>query len=263
MILDDIIAHKEHELLLLKEERPLEALIPDVAAAPAVKDFKQALSRPRTQQGREIYRVIAEIKQASPSKGIMCRDFDPVAIARTYEACGAAAISVVTDRRFFQGDMEYLMQVRRVTSIPLLNKDFIIDPYQIYRARISGADAVLLIAAILSSGQLSGYLKLVKDLAMSALVEVHTAEELARVLATDAEIIGINNRNLRTFEVNIDTTRRLLPSVPAGRIVVSESGIATREVMRDLAGQGVHAFLIGEALMQSEDRGTALRLLLN
>jgi len=263
MILEDIIEHKKRELLLLQENRPLEMLMMDAQTALPSKNFKQALAQPPFSDDRHMLRVIAEIKKASPSKGVLCRDFDPVAIAQTYESSGAAAISVVTDMHFFQGDMEYLKQVRGVTTIPLLNKDFIIDPYQIYRARIYGADAVLLIAAILDDSQLSQYLNLAQKLAMSALVEVHTAEELGRVLATNAEIIGINNRNLKTFEVNIDTTRQLLPSIPAGRIVVSESGISSHDVMRALAQQGVHAFLIGEALVQSPDRAATLRLLLN
>lgn len=263
MILDTIIEQKKRELQLLHQKLPLEMLMAAVQAASPAKNFRQALLPPPHSGERPLLRVIAEIKKASPSKGVLCRDFDPVAIARTYEASGAAAISVLTDREFFQGDMEYLRQVRGATSIPLLNKDFIIDPYQIYRARLYGADAVLLIAAILNASQIARFRTIAQELSMSALVEVHSAEELKLVLASGAELIGINNRNLQTFEVSVDTTCQLLPAIPAGKIIVSESGINSRELMLGLAQQGVHAFLIGEVLMQSPDPGAALRLLLN
>lgn len=209
-------------------------------------------------------RVIAEIKKASPSKGILREDFEPVAIAKTYEACGAAAISVLTDNRFFQGSIDYLRAVRSVSTLPILMKDFIIDPYQLYQARACGADAVLLIAAILDRNRLSALIEMSGSLGLAALVEIHSAEELATALAANADIIGINNRDLKTFQVTVETTRRLAPLISPGKLIVSESGIDSREMMRALAEDaGVHAFLVGEALMRSPDIGAALRSLLN
>jgi indole-3-glycerol phosphate synthase len=262
MILDDIIANKRMELARWQRERPLENLKRDVLTAPPVRNFTQALLPPDVGATR-IFRVIAEVKKASPSKGVLREDFDPVKIAATYQSCGAAAISVLTDRNYFQGDLEYLKQVREATVVPLLMKDFIIDPYQLYQARMHGADAVLLIAAILSAGRLSRFLGLAAGLGLSSLVEVHSRDDLKKALAADALIIGINNRDLKTFEVSVETTRRLAPLVGPGKIIVSESGIHSKEVMASLVRQGVHAFLIGEALMRAEDMGSALRSLLN
>lgn len=262
MILDEIVANKRVELARWQEERPIELLAQGVLNAPPVRNFRQALVQ-QNPPGSQTFRVIAEIKRASPSKGLLRKEFDPVAIAKTYESCGAAAISVLTDRNYFQGDLEYLKQVREATTVPLLMKDFIIDPYQLYQARIYGADAVLLIAALLSSAQLAQFLNRAAGLGLSSLVEVHSNEELNRALAANAEIIGINNRDLRTFQVTVETTRRLAPLIGPGKIVVSESGIDSRAVMAFLAQQGVHAFLIGEAFMRAEDIGAALRSLLN
>ncbi len=262
MILDEIVANKRVELARWQEERPIAMLAQDVLKAPPVRNFRQALVQQNPPDSQP-FRVIAEVKWASPSKGLLRKEFDPVAIAKTYESCGASAISVLTDRNFFQGDLEYLKQVREATTIPLLMKDFIIDPYQLYQARIYGADAVLLIAALLSSGQLAQFLNRAAGLGLGALVEVHSNDELNKALAANAEIIGINNRDLRTFQVTVETTRRLAPLIGPGKIVVSESGIDSRAVMVFLAQQGVHAFLIGEALMRAEDIGAALRSLLN
>jgi indole-3-glycerol phosphate synthase len=264
MILEEIVANKQIELAQWKRERPMELLSRDLPAAPACRHFKQALQLSRTVGGNMPLRVIAEIKKASPSKGVLREDFEPVAIAKTYEACGAAAISVLTDRRFFQGSLEYLSAVRSVTTLPILMKDFIIDPYQLYQARACGADAVLLIAAILDRNRLSALIERADSLGLAALVEIHSADELATALAANAEIIGINNRDLKTFQVTVDTTRRLAPLIGPGKIIVSESGIDSREMMRSLAAEaGVHAFLVGEALMRSPDIGAALRSLLH
>jgi indole-3-glycerol phosphate synthase len=263
MILDDIIANKKIELACWQREQPIEMLRQDLPAASPIRNFRQALAPSPAASGGQPLRVIAEIKKASPSKGVLRHDFDPVAIAQAYESYGAAAISVLTDSRFFQGSIEYLRWVRAVTTVPLLMKDFIIDPYQLYQARIYGADAVLLITAILSQSQLSQFLSLAASLDLSALVEVHSSDDLTKALAANAEIVGINNRDLSTFQVTVETTRCLTPLIGPGILVVSESGIASREIMISLAEQGVHAFLIGEALMRSRDIGAALRSLLN
>jgi indole-3-glycerol phosphate synthase len=263
MILDQIVANKQIELARWKQERPIEMLSQHILAAPPCRNFKQAL-QPSRADGRNMpLRVIAEIKKASPSKGVLRDDFDPVAIAKTYEACGAAAISVLTDSRFFQGSIAYLAAVRSVTTVPILMKDFIIDPYQLYQARVCGADAVLLIAAILNPGRLSELIGVAAGLGLDALVEIHSTDDLTKALDASAGIIGINNRDLTTFQVTVDTTRRLAPLIGFGKLVVSESGIDSREMMISLTEQGVHAFLIGEALMRSQDVGAALQALLN
>jgi indole-3-glycerol phosphate synthase len=264
MILEEIVANKQIELVQWKQERPLEQLSRNLPAAPSGRDFKKSLQPSRAAGGNMSLRVIAEIKKASPSKGVLREDFDPMAIAKTYEACGAAAISVLTDNRFFQGSIEYLNAVRSVTSLPILMKDFIIDPYQLYQARAGGADAVLLIAAILDRKRLSALIEMAASLGLAALVEIHSSDELTTALAAKADIIGINNRDLQTFQVTVDTTRRLAPLISPGKLIVSESGIDSREMMRSLAEEaGVHAFLVGEALMRSPDIGAALRSLLN
>ena len=198
-------------------------------------------------------KLIAEIKKASPSRGLICRDFNPRQIAGLYQEAGASAISVLTDERFFQGHSELLKSVKEVTSLPLLRKDFIIDEYQIYQSRLLKADAVLLIAAILSQQQLLEYIGLVKELGMAALVEVHNSDELCRVLETEALLVGINNRNLHTFRVDLGVTYQLISSVPKERVVVSESGISSREDVVGLAKAGVDAVLVGEALMGAQD----------
>jgi indole-3-glycerol phosphate synthase len=264
MILEEIVANKHIELARWKRERPMELLSRDFPAAAPGRDFKQALQPSSAAGGNMSLRVIAEIKKASPSKGVLREDFEPVAIAKTYEACGAAAISVLTDSRFFQGSIEYLSAVRSVTTLPILMKDFIIDPYQLYLARACGADAVLLIAAILDRNRLSALIERAASLGLAALVEIHSADELATALAANADIIGINNRDLKTFQVTVDTTRRLAPLIGPGKLIVSESGIDSREMMRSLSEDaGVHAFLVGEALMRSPDIGAALRSLLH
>ncbi len=197
--------------------------------------------------------VIAEIKKASPSKGLLCPGLDPPGLARSYVRGGARAISVITDETFFRGSLEYLAAVREAVEIPLLRKDFILDPIQIEEARAFGADAVLLIVAALSPEQLGELLGYTRRLRLSALVEVHDEEELETALSVGARIIGINNRNLRTFQVSVETTLRLLPRIPADRVVVAESGLSEASTLRRLKEAGVHAVLIGEALVKSSN----------
>jgi indole-3-glycerol phosphate synthase len=204
-------------------------------------------------------RVIAELKKASPSRGVLAADFDPVALARVYAGNGAAAISVLTDEKYFQGRLELLGAVRRVVDVPLLRKDFTIDEYQVWEARAAGADAVLLIVGILEDPLLGELLAAANVLGLGALVEIHTAAELERALAAGAGVIGINNRDLRTFETTLDTTLALLPSIPRGPVVVSESGFFTAADVRKVADAGAHAVLVGEALVRAADAGAKLR----
>lgn len=256
MILDDIVAHKKLEVDIQKSDAPLEVIRRDLSNVDAVRGFKTAISAPGT------INLIAEIKKASPSRGVIRSDFDPEAIARIYEDNGAAAISVLTDSRFFQGDLSFLARVRSATSsIPILRKDFIIDEYQIYQSRLAGADAILLIAAILDLPTLTRFLSIASDVDLDCLVEVHTADELRLALDTDAPVIGINNRDLRTFETDIRTTGRLMQMMSKDRVVVSESGIFSEEDVEFLRGCGVNAMLVGESLMRSDDIGLKVRRL--
>ncbi len=252
-ILDTIVAHKRVEIAVRKATRPLSSVIASVQHGGMLRDFRASLvSAPRPAP-----RVIAEIKRRSPSKGLLRSDLDPAQIARTYEAHGAAAISVLTDCQFFGGSLDDLAAARRAVSLPVLCKEFIIDPYQIYEARMAGADAVLLIAAILDVETLRSYRELSAELGMAALVEVHNSAELDTALASGASILGMNNRNLHTFEVSLDTTRSLLSQVPPGVVTVSESGIqrgADREYMSAL---GVDALLVGEGLITANDIAVA------
>lgn len=202
--------------------------------------------------------VIAEIKRASPSKGLLRDPFAPADIARSYAAAGAAALSVLTDRDFFQGSEDYLQEARAACALPVLRKDFIIDPYQVYEARLIGADCILLIAAALDNAALRELAQLAANLSMDILVEVHDAEELERALMIDAPLIGINNRDLRTFETRLETTLELLAGIPESRTVVTESGIHTPEDVALMRQQGVHAFLVGEAFMRAPDPGAKL-----
>lgn len=214
-------------------------------------------------RGEAAFRVIAEVKKASPSKGLIRPDFDPLAIARAYECAGAAAISVLTDEKHFQGRLSYLEAIRREVSLPLLRKDFVVDPYQVWESRAAGSDAILLIAqAIPDDADMARLAREAEHLEMDVLWEVHDRGDLERVLPLGPRIVGINNRNLRTFEVSLETTRGLLPHIPAGVVVVSESGFSRREDLEMLSSWGVHAFLIGEHLMRQEDPGAALARLL-
>lgn len=258
MMLDTIVAHKKEEIAQRKRTLSIGAVKENAVQRIATRDFMQAL----LPGFGNTTRIIAEIKKASPSKGIIRQQCSPGEIATIYENAGAAAISIITDSKFFQGNLDYLTLVRAQVALPLLCKDFILDPYQIYEAAHYGADAVLLIAALLSQQQLEEFLCIGKELHMSALVEVHSEHELDRVLSTPAPIIGINNRNLHTFTTDTSTTLRLMRFVPKGKLVVSESGIRDREQIKALESAGVHAFLIGEALMKEHDPGKKLRELM-
>jgi indole-3-glycerol phosphate synthase len=254
-ILEQIIAVKHAEVACMKRQTPLSEWKSMTECLPPARNFRSAIG------GRDC-RIIAEVKRCSPSKGVLSRDFDPARIAQVYQENGAAAVSVLTDREFFAGEKEYLIDIRGKVKLPLLRKDFIVDPCQIYETRLLGADAVLLIAGILETGQLADYLAVTQDLGMSALVEIHDGEDLAKALAAGAGIIGVNNRNLKTFVTDMQTSRDLIAAIPEDRIVVSESGIRTRADIETLMAAGIHAFLIGEALMQAADRGGKLRELL-
>jgi indole-3-glycerol phosphate synthase len=204
-------------------------------------------------------RIIAEVKKASPSQGVIRPDFDPVAIAQTYAANGAAALSILTDAKYFQGELSFLGDISKTVTLPLLRKDFTVNAYQVYESRLARADALLLIVAALQTGPLEDFLGLAHELGMAALLEVHTVEELERSLPLHPHLIGINNRDLRTFQTDIATTLRLLPSIPSDVVVVSESGIHTAADVTRLRAKGVHAFLIGESLMRAADPGVKLR----
>ncbi|MFH2011304.1 MAG: indole-3-glycerol phosphate synthase TrpC [Pseudomonadota bacterium] len=257
-VLDKIIDNKKKELVEAKKKYSIDELKSRINNSPPVRDFKFALTSPQTP-----IKIIAEVKKASPSKGIIREDFAPLEIAKIYEANGAVAISVLTEENFFLGSLDYLRKIREVVNIPLLCKDFIFDEHQVYQARIYGADAFLLIAAILDDSNLKGLLKTGKELGMQVLLEVHNLEELKRVLQTEAEIIGINNRNLKTFKTDISTTERLIKEIPQGKIVVSESGINTTGDISRLKKSGAHAFLIGESLMREKDIAKKLSKLLS
>jgi indole-3-glycerol phosphate synthase len=256
LILDAIAAHKRQEVEQDKAHTPLGQLKEKIKALPPTRDFRAALSTP----GR--VNLIAEVKKKSPSQGIIRADFDPVEIARTYAAHRASAISVLTDREFFAGELAYLTAIREAVELPLLRKDFTIDPYQIYQARAAGADAILLIVAILTLEEIRDFMETARSLGLASLVEVHTAEELEIALEAGAEIIGVNNRNLKIFKTDINTTFQLRPLIPADKIVVSESGIDAREDVLRLQEAGVHAILVGESLMRSPDIGSKVKELL-
>ena len=246
MILDDIVAHKRQELASTVAASPLESVERQALAAPPPRDFRAALAKPGMS-------LIAEIKRSSPTKGLFAADFQPERLAREYEAAGASAISVLTDQRFFGGSLADLASVRGSVSLPCLRKDFLFDLYQVFEARAHGADAILLIVAILDDATLRRLRRLGSDLGMASLVEVHTETELERALAADADIIGVNNRDLRTFEVDLRTTERLRRRIPADRIVAGLSGISTRDDVALLESWGVAAMLVGESLMRSGD----------
>ncbi len=255
-ILQEILAHKRQEVERRKLAVPLQILEEKVAEAPPPRSFLDPLRGPGP------IRLIAEVKKASPSRGIIRENFDPIEIARIYQAEGASAISVLTDERYFQGRLEYLTQIRHAVDLPVLRKDFVIELYQIYEARAAGADAVLLIAECLDQPTLSYLFQKILALGMTPLVEVHDPENVERVVELPAPLIGINNRNLRTFAVDLEHTLRLLDKIPPDRVVVSESGIRTAEDLRRLAAAGVHAVLVGESLMLAPDIAQAVRRLL-
>ena len=253
-ILDEIVAAKREELALVKEAMPLAAQQDRIAARPPALSLADAL------RGGNV-RLIAEVKKASPSRGLLCPDFDPVQLARTYAENGASAISVLTDPRF-QGEPEHLSAIKESDAsgpAPVLRKDFIFDPYQVYEARAMGADTYLLIVAILSPTQLSELLALGRELGMDALVEIHDEAELQTALDTGAEIVGINNRDLRTFQTDLATTEGLAPLIPGDKLIVSESGIFTPEHLQRLGQLGVNAVLVGEALVTAPDTAAKVR----
>lgn len=255
-ILDRIVATKRDEIALARSQAPDAVLEQLIAAAPPVRDFRAALAAGAGVQ------VIAEVKKASPSAGVLRADFDPVAIARTYAAAGAACISVLTDEPYFQGHLRYLEQIRLAVPVPVLRKDFILDRYQVLEARAAGADAVLLIAEILPGAALSRLLADVRGLGMEALVELYDAANLPRVLDAGATLVGVNNRDLRSFEVRLEHTLELAARMPAGVLLVSESGIRDRADVERLQAAGVKAVLVGETLMRAGDVGGKLRELL-
>ncbi len=254
-ILRTILARKAEEIAERSRQQPLAAikeLLPD--AAPA-RGFVQAL---RDRVAGNQAAVIAEIKKASPSRGVLRQDFRPAEIARTYAAHGASCLSVLTDIDFFQGADEYLHQAREACDLPVLRKDFVIDPYQVYEARVLEADCILLIVAALEDKQMAGLVGVAQELDMDVLVEVHDEQELSRALRLNVPMIGINNRNLRTFETRLETTLDLLPLIPDDRLVVTESGIHTVEDVARMREANVHAFLVGEAFMRAPDPGERL-----
>jgi len=247
MILDDIVAHKGKELKRLQAALPLVSLQKRLKGLEPTRDFRAALSQPSRMS------LIAEIKKASPSAGVIRKDVDPVKIARLYEDLGASAISVLTDEHFFQGSLSSMKEVKGSVHIPVLRKDFIIDPYQIYEARAFGADAVLLIAALLSDAQLRSFLGLCRKLDLGTLVEVHTEPERDRAIEAGADVIGINNRDLKTFAVDLSTTLNLASGIPGETLCVSESGIQARDDIKCLEEAGVDAVLVGTAFMEAKD----------
>ena len=251
-ILERILEVKRAEISAAKLRAPLPELERRAKAAGAPRDFAAAL-RARNPA------VIAEIKKASPSRGVLREQFDPAAIARSYEAAGAACLSVLTDERFFQGAAAHLIAHVGSSPRPVLRKDFVIEPYQVWESRAMGADCILLIAACLSKDQMRELERLAHELAMAVLVEVHDAGELDAALALSTPLVGINNRNLKSFETRLETTLELLPRIPRNRMVVTESGILTGDDVARLRNAGVHAFLVGEAFMRAPDPGAALR----
>jgi indole-3-glycerol phosphate synthase len=258
-ILEKIVWKKEAEVAKLRAKLPLRDLQREILSAPPARDFLAALK-----QGKTTPALIAEVKKASPSKGVIREDFDPVAIARTYAEHNATCLSVLTDQTFFQGDFEYLAQIRQAVDLPLLCKEFIIYPYQMYLARLKGADAVLLIAAILSDKDLQYFVQIAHALGMNALVEVHTQAELDRVLGIPTvSLIGINNRNLETFDTSLETTGKLIQARQAelqerNLFIVSESGIHTHKHVQTVHAHGARAVLVGESLVKQPDPGIAI-----
>ena len=254
-MLNRIITQKKVEVKEGKKSIPLSCLEERIAQQEAPLDLALALRRSRVQ-------LIAEVKKASPSRGVLCPNFNPVELAKTYAQGGAAAISVLTDEKHFQGSIDHLTAIRKEVKLPLLRKDFTIDTYQVYESRACGADALLLIVAILSQEQLEEFLSLSHSLGLKCLVEVHSEDEMEQALLSGAEIIGINNRDLNTFTTDINTTRRLRPLIPPGRVVVSESGIKSRSDVEQLKDWGVNTVLVGEALVTSGDILSKMRELI-
>ena len=258
-ILNKIVAVKRDEVAAAQVQRSLASVRAEAEARrlqpDSLRDFVGSL-RAKIAAGQA--GVIAEVKKASPSKGVLREHFDPAAIAASYAQHGAACLSVLTDRQFFQGAPEYLMQARAACALPVLRKDFMIDPYQVFEAAAMGADCILLIAACLDDDLMADLEAIALELGLAVLVEVHDGDELTRALRLKTPLVGINNRNLRTFEVSLRNTLDLLPQVPADRLLVTESGILAADDVRTMRAAGVHAFLVGEAFMRAPDPGVAL-----
>jgi indole-3-glycerol phosphate synthase len=254
-ILKKIVAVKHEEIALASQKKSLAMVRADAESRVLTRDFVGAIQH-KVQQGQAA--VIAEIKKASPSKGVLRADFIPADIAQSYAEHGAACLSVLTDAQFFQGSVDYLKQARASCDLPVLRKDFMVDAYQVYEARAMGADCILLIAACLEDAQMKDLEAIARGLDMAVLVEVHDAEELNRALKLKTPLVGINNRNLRTFEVSLDTTLGMLKDVPSDRILITESGILTTDNVQKMRDAKVNAFLVGEAFMRAPDPGQAL-----
>jgi indole-3-glycerol phosphate synthase len=257
-ILDKIIAVKREEIALAQRRTPLADMRADAESRVLTRDFVGAMRR-KIAAGQAA--VIAEIKKASPSKGVLRADFIPADIAQSYAEYGAACLSVLTDKQFFQGQVDYLKQARASCQLPVLRKDFIVDAYQVYESRAMGADCILLIAAALDDAQLADFEAIARALDMAVLVEVHDAAELQRALKLKTPLMGINNRNLRSFDVSLDTTLALQKDVPADRLLVTESGILTKADVQRMRDAKVDAFLVGEAFMRASEPGEALAAL--
>ncbi len=254
-ILNKIVAVKREEVAAALGKKPLAAMRADAESRVLTRDFEGAM-RAKIAAGQAA--VIAEIKKASPSKGVLRADFIPADIAQSYAEHGAACLSVLTEKQFFQGSVDYLKQARASCDLPVLRKDFMVDAYQVYEARAMGADAILLIAACLDDAQMADLEAIARGLDMAVLVEVHDRPELERALKLKTRLVGINNRNLRTFEVSLQTTLDMLPDVPADRLLVTESGILNAADVRRMRDANVHAFLVGEAFMRAAEPGEAL-----
>lgn len=255
-ILERIVATKRQEVEVAGRQRPLRDLMAACNATPPPRDFLAPL------RNSPPIRLIAEVKKASPSKGVIREDFDPVQIARAYEAGGASCLSVLTDEQYFQGKLEYLTAVKNAVSLPVLRKDFVIHPYQVFEARVAGADAVLLIAECLSRQELRGLYQLIRELGMHALIELHAPSNLDNVLSTGTELIGVNNRDLATFQVSLERSLQLRKRIPEDRVMVSESGISSYSDTQVLQSHNIQAILVGESLMKQADvRQAAVNLL--
>lgn len=246
MILDKIVDYKIKKVEEEKKITSFDEILSKLGKCTQKRDFEKAMAH------KKEINIIAEVKKASPSKGIIKEDFDPIYIAKQYEKNNVSAISVLTEDKFFQGNNEYLLEIKKITSVPILRKDFIIDSYQIYQSKLLGADAILLIAAILSKDKLIKFQNIARDIGLDCLVEVHDETELDMVLNTETKIIGINNRDLKTFKTDIKTTEKLMKLIPKDKIIISESGINTRNDMKFLEDLGVNGVLIGESLMKSK-----------
>jgi len=254
-ILNKIVAVKQEEVTAARQRKPLEAVRFDAESRVLTRDFVGAM---RAKIGAGQAAVIAEVKKASPSKGVLREDFIPADIAQSYAEYGAACLSVLTDQQFFQGCVDFLKQARASCQLPVLRKDFMVDAYQIYESRAMGADAILLIAACLDDAQMKDFEQIARSLDMAVLVEVHDAAELERALKLKTPLVGVNNRDLKTFEVSLDTTLSLMRDIPKDRLLVCESGIHTRDDVLRMGAAGVNAFLVGEAFMRAKEPGQAL-----